>query len=477
MEKTIVATPLLPTDRLEPIDGWGMAVQSMGYVYRPSTIDGIREVFRLAQNHRRPVVLRGSGRSYGDAALKGEAIVLDLTRFCRILAWDPQTGIVTAEAGLTLGDLWQYVVGDGWWPPVVSGTMHPTLGGAAGANIHGKNNYRMGPIGEHILAFDLLTPAGDILRCSRDENADVFHAAIGGFGMLGCFLHITLQLKKVYSGDLEVRPISCASLREIMTVMARRAPETDYIVGWVDCFAKGEALGRGIIHEADYLHEGDDPVPAQTLRLEHQSLPDTFLGFLPKSMLWMGLKVWLHDLGMRFVNWAKYVAGRIQTKPYRQSHAGYHFLLDYVPNWKRAYLPGGLIQYQSFVPKEKALEVFTYQIETARRWKLPAYLGVLKRHRPDPFLLSHAVDGFSFALDFRVTRRNRERLWQLAADLNRAVVAAGGRFYLAKDATLDAQSFQASLSAESFERFRALKDRLDPEGILQSAAMKRLGLI
>jgi FAD/FMN-containing dehydrogenase len=467
----------LPIDRLERTDGWGMAVTAAGYVYRPSTVEGIRAAFALARDSGHSVVLRGSGRSYGDASVNPEHIVLDLTRFNRILAWNPATGILTAEAGATLGQLWRYCIGDGWWPPVVSGTMFPTLGGALGANIHGKNNFKAGPLGDHVDSFELLTAAGDILLCSRESNGEIFRAAIGGFGLLGCILTVTLRMKKVASGLLDVKPYACANLDAMLRLIDDRAPAADYLVGWVDCFGEGAGTGRGLVHEARYLAEGADPQATQTLRAESQELPETMFGVIPKSWLWLGLRLFLFDLGMRLVNFAKWKLGNLMQKPYRQSHAAFAFLLDYVPGWKRAYLPGGLVQFQSFVPHDKAAAVFQGQIAKGRAAGLTPYLAVLKKHRPDDFLLSHAVDGFSLALDFRVTRRNRERVWQLCDAMAQDVVAARGRFYLAKDATLTRESFTASLPPASLAEFKALKRRLDPEGILQSAQARRLGLV
>src|SRR5438552_2206842 len=89
----------------------------------------------------------------------------------------PSTSPSAGGPGVTVQMLWEHCLEDGWWPPVVSGTMFPTVGGALAMNIHGKNNFRVGPLGDHVLDFDLLTPAGDVVTCSRDDNADLFHAA------------------------------------------------------------------------------------------------------------------------------------------------------------------------------------------------------------------------------------------------------------------------------------------------------------
>jgi decaprenylphospho-beta-D-ribofuranose 2-oxidase len=466
---------LMPNDRLERVWAWGMADSAMSYVYRPTSVEGIQEVFAIARRHGLKVGLRGAGRSYGDASLNAEQISLDLTRMNRILEWNPETGVIRVEPGVTIRDIWQYTIEDGWWPYVVPGTMYPTIGGTAAMNIHGKNNFKVGPLGDHILDFEILLPTGEIKLCSREMNADLFHAAIGGFGMLGCFTSLTLQLKKVHSGNLRVEPISVDSLAEMIEVFEQRADQADYLVGWVDCFARGGHLGRGLIHQANYLEPGEDLYPAQTLRVENQELPDTLFGLIPKSIMWRLMKLAVNDWGVRLTNWAKYKSSKLSSgHRHLQSHAGFAFLLDYVPNWKWAYKPGGLIQYQSFIPKEKALEVFRAQIELQHRFGAVSYLGVFKRHRPDPFLMTHAVDGYSLALDFKITDENRNRVWTLAKEMDKLVVAAGGRFYFAKDSTLNRAGLREYLEEDRVQKFLELKRQCDPEGLLETNLFRRI---
>jgi decaprenylphospho-beta-D-ribofuranose 2-oxidase len=182
---------------------------------------------------------------------------------------------------------------------------------------------------------------------------------------------------------------------------------------------------------------------------------------------------------MRFTNWAKHTASSVlgDRKEITQSLVGFSFLLDYVPNWRRAYLPGGFIQYQSFVPKDQAKRVFSEQLRMQQQAKLESFLGVLKRHRPDPFLLTHAVDGYSLALDFKVTKRNWPRLQELCHRMNDLVLDAGGRFYFAKDSTLRPEDARRFLGKDALCRFQELKRSLDPDGLLTSALAERLSLV
>jgi FAD/FMN-containing dehydrogenase len=354
--------------------------------------------------------------------------------------------------------------------------MFVSLGGALGMNIHGKNNFCMGPIGEHVLEFELLTPTGEHILCSPTQNSALFYSAIGGFGMLGCFVKIRLQMKKVYSGQLSVTAISTPDFPTLFHEFEARMGGADYLVAWVDCFARGAKLGRSLIHQADYLPQGKDPIPTQTLRVRNQELPETLFGVFPKSLMWRLMKPFGNNFGMRLLNTAKYIQGSTlgNNKTYRQSHAAFAFLLDYVPNWKFVYKPGGLIQYQSFVPAETAQACFIAQLEACHQVGIVPYLGVFKRHRKDAFLMSHAVEGYSFALDFPITKRNRAELWRLTERLNQLVLEAGGRFYFAKDSTLTPSTAKTYLGENALNAFRTLKQQCDPNSILQTELSRRL---
>ncbi len=466
---------VLSFDRLEKVSSWGEATKVMSYVYRPSNIDGLRQVFNRAGKSGRNIGLRGAGNSYGDAALNSENIILDMRRMNRILDWDPDAGLLRAEPGVTIGQLWEHVLEDGWWPAVVPGTSKPTLGGCLGMNVHGKNAWKVGTIGDHVYEFDLLLPSGDTVTCSRQENSDLFFAAIGGFGMLGVFTSISLRLKRVYSGLLEVEAFASSSLKEMMDQFGELLPRADYLVGWIDAFPGGRSMGRGQIHQANYLPPGADPNPRQTLRLDNQHLSDTMFGLVPRSIMWRFMRPFFNNPGARFINLGKYWSSRMTDgSKFRQSHVAFHFLLDYVPNWKKSYGRGGLIQYQCFVPAQNALDAFSDILRLCQQRGLPNYLTVLKRHRPDDFLISHGLDGYSLAMDFRVIPRRRLKLLALTRELDDIVLQAGGRFYFAKDSTLRPEVVQAYLGEDSLKRFRELKDRFDPDVVMQTNLWRRL---
>ena len=448
-------TPIIQLPR-RVYDGFGFATRSVSMFARPRSADEVQQLMLNAQNEGYSVALRGSGRSYGDAAMNEGNLVIDMTGMRKVLAWDPTTGVIDVEPGVTIEDVWRLCLKDGWWPAVVPGTMFPTIGGCLAMNIHGKNHFRLGGTGDHVIEADFVTPAGA--------------------HMLLSFTRIRLQLKRVESGRLAVEQIPARNLDEQLDYFEAHGADSDYLVSWVDCIASGSGIGRGQIHRALYLHADQDPAGVAMLDPARQDLPSTILG-VPRGVVGNLLGLFNFNLGMRLVNTAKYYASVLSPRAaYNQPHVAFHFLLDYVPTWRNAYQPGGFIQYQPFIPKETARQAFKDILRLNQARGLVSYLGVMKRYRSDDFLLSHALDGYSMAMDFPITASNREALWKMCYEMNEIVLAAGGKFYPAKDALMRPQDFQRSWGQQKVAAFRALRQRADPNRVLRSDLAARIGL-
>lgn len=459
------------------LDGFGNAQRSVARVVRPTTVEALADVLRRARAEGYPVAFRGSGRSYGDAALNAGQLVVDNRGLSRVLGFDLATGVMDVETGATIETLWRTGLPHGWWPHVVPGTMFPTMGGCVAMNIHGKNCFKEGPFGDHVLELDLLTASGELKTLSREREPELFRAVVAGLGLLGAVTRVKLRMKKVGSGRLKVIPIRTPTLGAMFDCFVERLPQSDYLVGWIDCFAGGRGLGRGLVHQANYLSAAEDPAGTTMFAAKDQELPPSILG-VPRALVWRFMKFFTNDPGMRLVNAAKYHLPESfgGDGSFLESHVAFAFLLDFVPNWRLAYGDTGFIQYQVFVPDTTARATMTEVLERCRRRGIVSYLGVFKRHRPDEYLLSHGLDGWSLALDFKIPPRDPKPLYELARELTDVVHAAGGRFYAAKDSVLDARQF-AQGYGERLERFLAIKRAVDPGNLFASDLARRLGLV
>lgn len=463
----------LPHPEHHVLSGWGESVRGWARVWRPADAAAVAELLRRFGDEGRRATLRGSGRSYGDAALFARGDVVDLTAVRGIRSFDDATGVAEVGGGTTIEDLWRTFLPRGWWPRVVPGTMFPTVAGAISMNIHGKNHWCAGGFGEQVDEIELALATGELRRVRADAEPGLFRAVTGGLGLLGAVTSAKIRLHRVHSGRLAVRAFATRTLGEMFDEFERRAPTSDYLVGWVDCF---DAQARGVVHAAKYLEPGEDREASETLAIGRQELPPRILGVVPRGAVAPLMSPLGRPGGMRAVNAAKYRAAALRGEHgFLQEHVRFAFLLDYVPGWKRIYDPGGLLQYQSFVPRARAVETHTALLSLCRAKGIVPWLGVYKKHRDCPSLLPHAMDGCSFAMDFPVTEDGRDALYALCREMDAIVLAAGGRFYCAKDQTASPDALHRAYPRAA--ELLAWKAKLDPRGVLTSDLARRLGIL
>jgi len=417
----------------ELVAGYGLYNFSVSEVHRPRTVDELAALVRGLHGAGVPYRLRGNGRSYGDAALNPRGPVLDLSALDQVLALDEETGVLRAQAGATFETLWRHALPRGFWPPIVPGTMHVTLGGALAMNIHGKNGWRRGTLGEHVESLTVLDERGEPLAFRRGDPRLL--SVISNFESPRPIVEVALTMKHVETGFVDVEARPTRTLAEALELLDAEKERWEYLVGWLDCFPSGRGLGRGALHFANY-HPWDG-VSDRGLGLETQ-LAGRLSDRIPKGLMLAFLRAMAFDSGMRFTNLGKFAVHRLGgTKRYREALVAYSFLLDFVPDWREMYRPGGFIQYQLFIPRERALAALTQAIRWQQELDVVTYLAVLKRHRedryPGPLANSYVRDGYSLALDFPVTPRNASRLIQLCRRFDALVLENGGGFYRAKD--------------------------------------------
>jgi decaprenylphospho-beta-D-ribofuranose 2-oxidase len=413
----------------ERVEGFGLYNFCVAPVYRPASVEELAVVLAGCRSRGETPVFRGAGRSYGDASLNPDGPVVDLTRLNAIRSLDAESGIVRAGAGLTLGELWKASIPEGLWPPVVTGTMHVTLGGAIAVNVHGKNGWKRGTIGDHLESVTRLRRDGSLEEVAAGSPA--MRDVVGNGRAPDPVVEVALHLKKPRSGYLDVEAFATKDVAATLAGLDGAKDDWEYLVGWLDCWAAGRSLGRSVLHVANE----HVPAPGEPTGFSvAEQVADIKTGPLPVPVLLLGLKLTARGPQMRLVNSAKFLAGRLAGRArYRQSLVAYSFLLDYVPGWNEAYRPGGFIQYQLFVPKETAEEAFSRALVLQQEAEVVSSLAVVKRHRADAFPRGYAPDGFSLAMDFPVTRGNAGRLIRLCRGFDRILLETGGRAYRAKD--------------------------------------------
>ena len=394
----------------------------------PAAIDGIH-------NGALPV---GMGRSYGDVCLLKDGNLLLTTTMNRLIAFDTETGLLTAEAGVTLAQILDFAVPRGFFLPVSPGTKYVTLGGAIANDIHGKNHHVAGTFGSHITQFELVRSDGSRKLCSPMENADFYAATIGGLGLTGLITWATLRLKSIVSRKIDYEGIQFHGIDEFLD-LTNQSKDIEYTVSWVDCTSTGRNFARGIFMQGDHSTKRD------TLNLSPK--PKLVFPFDAPGFALNSLSVGLFNSAF----FHKQIHKRAVAE---QDYEPFFYPLDKVLHWNRMYGKRGLLQFQYVIPWEHAKEGTVDILHEVAKSGLASFLAVLKAFGdvPSPGMMSFPKPGITLALDFPIKPDKSFPLFQRLADMT---LEFGGRLYPAKDAAMTAAQYQAFYpNWQQFARFR-----------------------
>jgi decaprenylphospho-beta-D-ribofuranose 2-oxidase len=441
------------------LSGWGRYPRRLCKVICP------QEISEAAPPQAGGMIARGQGRSYGDAAMSEEGMVMLTEKLDRFLTFDEQNGILIAQAGTTLAEVLNEFLPRGWFPSVVPGTKFVSLGGCVAADIHGKNHHRDGAFGCHVKEIEIVLADRSRRRCSPQKEAALFWATVGGMGLTGIITEVALKLIPVTSSYLIVQHHQAKDLDASLEVLSDKVWDDHYTVAWIDCLAKAGKLGRSILMRGHHAEVDDLPAnlrgrPFSKPRRRHN------LGFdLPSWLLSSASVGAFNKLYYR-------LQGRRQ-QPFIADYERFFFPLDRIENWNRMYGKRGFIQYQCVLPPAQAREGMRMLLEALARAGRSSFLSVLKRFGPaDLGLLSFPIEGYTLTLDLPVSDPG---LFPFLDSLDAIVLKYGGRVYLAKDARLRAETFRAMYPR--LNEWQQIKAQVDSENRFASDLARRLEML
>jgi FAD/FMN-containing dehydrogenase len=375
------------------------------------------------EGHALPV---GLGRSYGDSGLLKDGTLIATPAMNRVVAFDQNTGMLTAEAGMSLAEILDFAVPRGFFLPVTPGTKYVTLGGAIANDIHGKNHHVAGCFGNHVLEFELVRSDGSKRLCSATENANWFALTIGGLGLTGIITWATVRLIPIVSRIIESEAIQFHGVDEFLD-LAEKSQQFDYTVSWIDCTSRGKNFARGVYMQGGHSKTSGklDPSPKPKL-----VFPFEAPGFaLNRTAVSLFNTVYFHKQMRSRVNLAT-------------DYEPFFYPLDKVLSWNRLYGNRGFLQFQCVIPWISAFRGTVDILDTISKSGLASFLSVLKVFGdvPSPGLLSFPKPGVTLALDLPIKPGRTLPLYARLADMTREF---GGRLYPAKDAAMTASQFKA----------------------------------
>ena len=434
---------------LPEVAGWGR-------LGRPAEEVFGEDLPRVTAEHS--VLVRGLGRSYGDSSIPAfdGGRVINTTLADRILAWDPMTGVLRAEAGLSLHAINRLFLHQGWFTPVTPGTQFVTLGGMVASDVHGKNHHVAGCFGAHVTELLMRVADGRLLKVSPTEEPELFWATIGGMGWTGAILEVEVQLRAVPSPWIRQHTERVPNLRALVARLKEVSREWPMTVAWIDCLKQGPNMGRGIVYYGDWLPADQAPKGGPIWRS-----PITMPIDAPS---WS-----LNSLTMGMFNFGVYRSHLSRHKEAVVSPEVFYYPLDRVLQWNRAYGRSGFTQYQCVIPEAAGEAGVVRFMELLTQTGSASFLCVLKDCGPEgQGTLSFPLAGTSIAVDIPVKRDTPE----VVAKLNALVIELGGRVYLSKDQFTTPEDFRAM--EPRLDSFLEIRERWDPERHFSSAQSARL---
>lgn len=384
------------------------------------TADSLKAIQDFVLTHNE-IAVRGNGRCYGDASL-GEHI-FSTKRLNKFISFDRLNGIIECESGVLLSEILEVIVHQGYFLYVTPGTKFVSVGGAIASDVHGKNHHLEGCFSEYVLEFDLMNERGDILKCSRTENEDLFWATIGGMGLTGIILSAKIQLKNIETAYIRQESIKAQNLDEIFQLF-EESEDWTYNVAWIDCLQKGKNIGRSILMRGEHALKAELPKKQQdnALILKKKLMP-TVPFYFPSFVL--------NNLSVKAFNFLYFNKQQKKQVNNFVDYETFFYPLDAINDWNKIYGKKGFIQYQMVIPKEKGKAGMKKILETIANSGNGSFLAVLKlfgKHNPLAYN-SFPFEGYTLALDFKVNKK----LEKLVEKLDEIVEEFGGRIYLTKD--------------------------------------------
>ncbi len=417
----------------ETLSGWGRYSSSRATVVTPQRND-IDSIFSTLRGAPRGMIGRGTGLAYGDAALNRGGHVLSTQRLDRILSFDPASGRLACESGVTLGQIVDLCLAEGWTLPVTPGTARVTVGGCLAFDVHGKNHPSAGTFSQHLLNATLLTGNGELITCGPDQQPDLFWATAGGMGLTGFILEMTLQLRRVETAYILARRIITRDLDDTFRALEASAGAT-YLTGLLDGVSRGPQRGRGTIVLGEPATLADLPperraAPLATPRLPSKSLVTGF----PSALLVRPLALGLNARAYRRARAAGPGPELVEARRY-------FYALDRFDNWNRLYGSRGFFEYQVLLPAPRAFDTIRRMMTMLdEAGGLSFYTTIKRLGASAPGPLSFPAPGYAFNFDMPT---GGKEILALLDRYDEITHEAGGRLYLAKDARLRPEMFTA----------------------------------
>ena len=449
---------------------WGYGYSVHAKVICPLSIDELLDIIEYARKYKLQIIAMGGANSFGNVFLRDKCLILNLSAFNTVKSFDSERGLVVAEGGSLIRNILSEVMPKGWFLKGVSGSIDNTVGGAIASNVHGKDSWSAGNFGSTVISIKLLKADGTIVQISETENRELFHAVVGGLGLLGIILEVTLRLSPIISLSVLQRNHRASNISDIEELLYPTSTQQfDFAFSWIDGFASGKELGRGIVETGSFISHS---TPEMLSDFERTIVPSDKIGILKPKSFWRLFKPIWSPFFLRNFNLLKYYTTSTDSFGKVLPYPVFNFPWAQLPGVKYSFYPQGFREYQVLFSRNVAISAFKELLDLCKKNNHIPILCSIKRHRQDFGHLSFSGDGLSISINFLLKNFTGSQLTKFLVELIDITMKYGGIVYLAKFSDLPVDVFRSMYPQSSL--FLNQKSVVDPNRMFWSETAERL---
>jgi FAD/FMN-containing dehydrogenase len=428
----------------------------------PNTVETVQDIIHQSSREGNKICIAGARHAMGAQQFATDRILIDTTTLSKVLKFNPEKATIEVEAGVRWPQLIGYYIEAQKRQKAHLGIEQKqtadwlSIGGSLGSNIHGRG-LKMKPFIQDIESFQLIDSTGEIHRCSRKENPELFGLAIGGYGLLGIVYSVELRL--VPRQKVE-RVSKILSLDDLM-------PAYEKVIA--DGFLYGEFLYNADPKSKDFLRKGIFVCyrPVDTSKSVPEYPEQT------SAEKWMNLRYLAHakkeEFFKRVSDYYLSTSGKLYWSDTHQMGLyiyNYHKQLDQMLGSPQA----TDIPAEVYVPKERLIHFINEMREDFRKNNVDLIFGNIGVIEEDnESFLDYAKKPYA-TISFHIHTVHTPDGLKRSSEAHRRVIdmaiERGGSYYLTNHRFATIKQLNACYP--QFPEFLRLKKKHDPEELFQS---------
>lgn len=449
----------------EYISSYGLMTAN-AWICKPVDYEDILHCFQFARSKGLKICPLGSGLSFSHVALLNQQIALDMTNLNDILRLDLENCTITVQAGTRITDILKLILPLNFTLVGLTGSLGNTIAGNISNDVNGKDSWKHGNFSANVIRMKIMFTSGEIKSIDRESDPDLFHAIVGGLGLIAVILEATLKLHVIPSLLVEKETVKCGNLEETIFQFEKLDSLKDELAySWTDAYASEKNTGRGLFEKARFI-ESNQKINQEELK--QMLTPKARIAGLKTEFFWKIIRNTyvspLHQLAGYF----KYHQPILNPKSTALFPSYQYPMVKYLPQWNLLFYPDGFREAQLLFPVSGFEKAYVELLGFCRKNKITPFICAIRRHKEQEGLLSFADNGYSLTLNYGLKGLSTERRNTIQKQLMELCLKHRGKVYLGKFPFLDHSDFR-DMYAKSGQYLR-IKKETDPDTLLWSDA-------